>query len=79
MSVVALATYSDIWKSGASVAGVAYGDGRVRLGYMTVEDVDHGWIGGNSGKYSTPAAANVSELIWAFSVVPTRMHWPPIR
>ena len=157
MSVVALATYSDIWKSGASVAGVAYGesaravryasaipvrykplamlnrqlgnvlvseppdllviqsttdrrvdiqaaenlvetwrfaasladqptdttrgvsqskpwrfsqfsddDGRVRLGYLTVEDIDHGWIGGNPGKYSTPEAPNVSELIWAF-------------
>ncbi len=157
MSVVALATYSDIWKSGASVAGVAYGEsaravrymnaipvrykpltmldrllnkvlvseppdllviqsttdqrvgveasenlvetwrsaasladqplglaigitqqkpwrfaqytdseGRVRLGYMTVEDVDHGWMGGNPGKYSILEAPNVSELIWAF-------------
>ena len=41
-------------------------DGRVRLGYLTVEDIDHGWIGGNPGKYSTPEAPNVSELIWAF-------------
>ncbi|WP_157735945.1 alpha/beta hydrolase family esterase [Granulosicoccus antarcticus] len=157
MSVVALANYSDVWKSGASVAGLAFGEsaravkyakfvpvkykpimmlnrllkralvceapdlliiqsaadkqvdlkaseilaqtwrtatslsdeptetasgktqntpwryaqyadneGRVRLGYFTVEGIKHGWIGGNAGKYSTTEGPNVSELICAF-------------
>lgn len=157
MSVAALATYSDVWQSGASVAGVPYGEsaravkfsrfipvryktlatlnrmlgkalvseapdllvvqstadrqvglaasqnlvetwrdacslapqpgafelgtsyripwrfaryaddaGRIRLAYLTVEDLEHGWIGGLPGRYSMTPAPNVSELIWAF-------------
>lgn len=157
MSVVALATYSDIWRSGASVAGVPYGEsaravkfarsipvrykalstlhrllgavlvsdapdllviqstgdklvdvalsqnlvetwkhacalptqsekpaiglsnevpwrlaqytnenGHVRLGYLTVDGIEHGWIGGQPGPYSLTEGPNISELIWAF-------------
>ncbi len=35
----------------------------VRPGYTSFEDVDHGWIGGNPGKYSIPAAPDDSELV----------------
>lgn len=157
MSIVGLATYSDIWRSGASVAGVPYGEGaravsyarsipvryksmatlrrlldkalvsdapdllviqstadklvdvavsqnlveiwsqvcelpvdpakfdmgttrqipwrlaqysdekgRIRLGYLTVEGIEHGWIGGQPGPFSMTEGPNISELIWAF-------------
>ncbi len=157
MSVIALATHSDVWRSGASVAGVPYGEsaravkyarsvpvrykpiatlrlllqrvlrgdapdllviqseadrlvdvalsrnlveiwrqtcrlhdrpdrfemgstqqvpwrfahypddkGHLRLGYLTVENLEHGWIGGQPGPYSMPEGPNISELIWAF-------------
>lgn len=157
MSVVALATYSDIWHSGASVAGVAFGEtahsvkfsphfsvrykplsmlkrmlervlvaeaspllviqseadeqvrlqsalnlqavwrhvcdlpewpsmrykgrdcgndweldqylgknNQLQLASYTVKGIKHGWMGGGDGRYTTPDAPNISELIWAF-------------
>ncbi len=170
MSVVALATYSDIWKSGASVAGVPYGesavavrytraipvrykpltmlnrllskvlvseppdllviqsttdrrvdlqaaenlvatwrsaatltdepaelavgvsqskpwrfsqftdsDGNLRLGYLTVEDIDHGWMGGIRESTPRPKHPMSPSLSGHFSIAPSLQHYSPTR
>jgi len=33
---------------------------------LLVEQVKHGWVGGNSGKYSDSRGPNISEIIWLF-------------
>ncbi len=38
----------------------------VELGYFELDDLPHGWIGGNPGEFSATQGPNVSELIWSF-------------
>ncbi|PID45545.1 MAG: hypothetical protein CSB47_08480 [Proteobacteria bacterium] len=42
------------------------GSGVTPLETLFVEQLQHGWIGGNPGKYSTSQGPNISEIIWLF-------------
>jgi len=59
--------------SSGSVDSVAWnydqhstGASPTELGYFTLDNVPHGWVGGNPGQFSTTVGPNLSELIWAF-------------
>lgn len=40
--------------------------GKLHIGYLFIDGIDHGWPGGLEGQFSIPKAPNVSELIWCF-------------
>ena len=42
------------------------GKGPTPVETLLVEEVKHGWIGGNEGKFSEPRGPNISEIIWLF-------------
>ncbi|MEZ5447937.1 MAG: hypothetical protein R3E89_02555 [Thiolinea sp.] len=47
---------------------------RASVGWLTVEGVAHGWIGGHAGEYSDPRGPNLSEIIWLFCQCHPRVH-----
>ena len=42
------------------------GKGPTPVETLLVDELKHGWIGGNEGKFSEPRGPNVSEIIWLF-------------
>ena len=46
---------------------------RLKILQLIVEGVEHGWLGGNPGKYSTPQGPVIAELVWWFFDQPSQL------